>query len=105
MSTTGYALGYLGGGLLLALNLLWIQKPAWFGFADAGQATRVSFLSVAVWWIVFSIPLMRRVPEPAVAAHGGRALRSSARRSRRSARDTARAAPVPAGASCCCSPS
>ncbi len=73
VATTGFAVGYLGGGLLLALNLLWIQRPSWFGFTDAGQATRASFLSVAIWWIVFTIPLMRRVSEPAVAAHGGRA--------------------------------
>jgi UMF1 family MFS transporter len=68
VSTAGYALGYLGGGLLLALNLAWITKPAWFGLPDAGVATRLSFLSVAVWWTVFSIPLFRRVPEPVVAA-------------------------------------
>ena len=64
VSTAGYALGYLGGGLLLALNLAWITKPAWFGLPDAGVATRLSFVSVAVWWTVFSIPLFRRVPEP-----------------------------------------
>jgi UMF1 family MFS transporter len=64
VSTAGYALGYLGGGLLLALNLLWIQKPAWFGLADSEAASRLSFLSVAVWWLLFSIPLFRRVPEP-----------------------------------------
>jgi len=66
VSSAGYALGYLGGGLLLAVNLLWIQKPEWFGLADAGMATRVSFVSVAVWWGLFSIPLFRHVPEPAV---------------------------------------
>jgi UMF1 family MFS transporter len=71
VSTTGYAVGYLGGGVLLALNLLWIQKPEWFGFADSGQATRASFLSVAVWWIVFTLPLMRRVPEPPVGGGPG----------------------------------
>jgi UMF1 family MFS transporter len=60
----GFALGYLGGGLLLALNLFMIAKPAVFGLADAGAATRVSFLSVAVWWALFSIPLFRKVPEP-----------------------------------------
>jgi len=70
VSTAGYALGYLGGGLLLALNLLWIQKPAWFGLADSEAASRLSFLSVAVWWLLFSIPLFRRVPEPP-AAYGG----------------------------------
>ena len=72
VSTAGYALGYVGGGLLLALNLAWIQKPAWFGLPagpglDESAATlpaRLAFLSVAVWWLVFSIPLFRRVPEP-----------------------------------------
>ncbi len=73
VSTAGYALGYLGSGLLLALNLAWIQHPAWFGLPSGpgltpGQATlptRLAFLSVAVWWLLFSIPLFRRVPEPA----------------------------------------
>jgi MFS transporter, UMF1 family len=72
VSTAGYALGYVGGGILLALNLAWIQRPDWFGLpAGAGlsqhQATlpvRLAFISVAVWWIVFSLPLFRRVPEP-----------------------------------------
>jgi UMF1 family MFS transporter len=62
VSTAGYALGYLGGGLLLVVNLLWIQRPHWFGFADAGAASRASFVSVAVWWLVFSLPLYLRVP-------------------------------------------
>ena len=72
VSTAGYALGYVGGGLLLALNLAWIQKPAWFGLpagpglgeSAATLPARLAFLSVAVWWVVFSIPLFRRVPEP-----------------------------------------
>ena len=72
VSTAGYALGYVGGGILLALNLAWIQQPAWFGLPagpglDESAATlpaRLAFLSVAVWWLVFSIPLFRRVPEP-----------------------------------------
>jgi UMF1 family MFS transporter len=66
VSAAGYALGYLGGGLLLLLNLAWILQPQTFGFADAAQATKASFLSVAVWWFVFSVPLLRRVPEPPV---------------------------------------
>lgn len=66
VSTTGYALGYLGGGLLLAINLLWIQKPEWFGFPDAGVASRAAFASVGAWWLLFSIPLFRHVPEPAI---------------------------------------
>jgi UMF1 family MFS transporter len=64
VSTAGYALGYVGGGLLLVLNLAWILAPGSFGFADADVAVRASFVSVAVWWLVFSIPLFRRVPEP-----------------------------------------
>ena len=72
VSSAGYAMGYIGGGLLLALNLAWIQKPAWFGLpAGPGlsetQATlpvRLAFASVAVWWLVFSLPLFRTVPEP-----------------------------------------
>jgi UMF1 family MFS transporter len=72
VSATGYAMGYLGGGILLALNLLWIQKPEWFGLphgpnlssADATLPTRLAFVSVAVWWVLFSLPLFRSVPEP-----------------------------------------
>ena len=66
VSSAGYAMGYLGGGLLLALNLLWIMQPGLFGLPDAGTASRLSFLSVAVWWLLFALPLFRRVPEPPV---------------------------------------
>jgi UMF1 family MFS transporter len=64
VSTAGFAMGYLGGGALFALNLAMIASPHSFGLADAGQATRLAFLSVAVWWVLFSIPLFRHVPEP-----------------------------------------
>jgi UMF1 family MFS transporter len=66
VSTAGYAMGYVGGGVLLAINLLMIQQPSWFGLADAGVATRLALVSVGVWWLVFSIPLFRRVPEPRI---------------------------------------
>jgi UMF1 family MFS transporter len=71
ISTAGFGVGYLGGGLLLALNVAWILSPSTFGLADAGQASRLSFLSVAVWWGLFSIPLFRRVPEPRVRVESG----------------------------------
>jgi UMF1 family MFS transporter len=71
VSAAGYALGYLGGGLLLLLNLAWILQPATFGFADTAAATKASLASVAVWWLVFSIPLLRRVPEPPVVLDAG----------------------------------
>ena len=72
VSTAGFALGYLGGGMLLALNLAWIQKPEWFGLpsgpgltpSEATLPARLAFVSVAVWWGLFSIPLFRTVPEP-----------------------------------------
>jgi MFS-type transporter involved in bile tolerance (Atg22 family) len=61
VSTRGYALGYLGGGLLLAVNIAMIQLlPGTWG-------PRLSFLSVGIWWAVFSIPIFRRVPEPPAA--------------------------------------
>jgi len=73
VSTKGYALGYLGGGLLLALNLAWIMFPETFGLPNAEIATRLTFVSVAVWWTIFSIPLFRRVPEPPkIAVEGPR---------------------------------
>jgi UMF1 family MFS transporter len=72
LSTSAYALGYVGGGTLLALNFAWIAFPAHFGLPSGddlspAQATlpfRLAFVSVAVWWALFSIPLFRRVPEP-----------------------------------------
>ncbi len=64
VSTAGYAIGYVGGGILLGLNFLWIAFPETFGLRDVGHATRVSFVSVSVWWAVFSIPILRRVREP-----------------------------------------
>lgn len=63
VSGLGYALGYLGGGLLFALQVAWTQAPEWFGFADASAAVRVSFLSVAIWWVAFSLPLFLLVAE------------------------------------------
>ena len=65
VSARGYALGYLGGGLLLVLNLLWLSHPTWFFMPDRDFALRACFVSVALWWLVFSLPLFRHVPEPA----------------------------------------
>jgi UMF1 family MFS transporter len=66
VSALGFALGYLGGGILFAANVWMTLKPETFGFADAGQAVKFSFLSVGVWWAVFSIPLLLFVREPVV---------------------------------------
>ncbi|HYB97147.1 MAG TPA: MFS transporter [Vicinamibacterales bacterium] len=64
VSSTSYAMGYLSGGVLLLINLAWILQPAMFGFTDTVGAIRASFVAVALWWAVFSIPLFRRVSEP-----------------------------------------
>jgi UMF1 family MFS transporter len=76
LSSGAYAVGYLGGGLLLALNLAWIQSPGWFGLPSgpdlsARQATlpaRAAFASVALWWALFTLPLLWFVREPPASA-------------------------------------
>ena len=73
VSSAGYATGYLGGGVLLAINLLMIQKPEWFGIPDTGTGVRLALASVGIWWLVFSIPLFLRVPEPPAAPEAGAA--------------------------------
>ncbi|HUQ85927.1 MAG TPA: MFS transporter [Vicinamibacterales bacterium] len=74
VSSAGYAMGYVSGGVLLLINLWWILSPGTFGFANSASATRASFVSVAIWWAVFSIPLFRRVPEPPADGSGHRGL-------------------------------
>jgi UMF1 family MFS transporter len=71
VSTAGYAIGYLGGGTLLAINLLMIRQPAMFGLANADVGTRLSLASVGLWWLVFSLPLFSKVPEPRALAGSG----------------------------------
>lgn len=64
VSALGFALGYLGGGLLFALNIFMTLNPQTFGLATASDGVRASFVSVALWWGVFSIPLFMFVDEP-----------------------------------------
>ena len=71
VSTAGYAMGYIGGGMLLAVNIVMMARPEWFWLPDRDTAVRASLASVAVWWVVFSIPLFRRVPEPPVRLQAG----------------------------------
>ncbi|HKJ82835.1 MAG TPA: MFS transporter [Mariprofundaceae bacterium] len=76
-SALGYALGYLGGGLLFALNVLATLHPTWFGLVDKGEAVRASFASVAAWWALFTLPLAFWVRErkPEVRHAWGRVIR------------------------------
>lgn len=63
VSSLGYSLGYAGGGLLFALNVLMVSHPDWFGLADAAQAVKLSYATVAAWWLVFTVPLLLFVRE------------------------------------------
>ena len=58
ISALGFALGYLGGGLLFAVNVLMVLYPGAFGLADAAESVRVAFLMVAVWWAVVTVPVL-----------------------------------------------
>lgn len=64
VSALGYSMGYLGGGLLFVLNVMMFLNPQNFGIPDGPTAIKISFISVALWWGFFSIPLFRYVPEP-----------------------------------------
>ncbi len=63
VSAYGYALGYIGGGLLFAVNVMMASKPELFGLTDASSAVSASFITVAVWWAVFTVPLLLAVRE------------------------------------------
>jgi UMF1 family MFS transporter len=79
VSALGYALGYVGGGLLFLVNVLMVLRPGWFGLGSPAAAVQVAFLTVAIWWALFSVPLMLGVTETA-AASGGVAPRAPAGR-------------------------
>ncbi|MFV1983136.1 MAG: MFS transporter [Thiohalomonadales bacterium] len=70
ISGLGYAFGYIGGGILFVFNIILVSNPEWFGLLDKTIAVRVSFISVAVWWLIFSIPIMLYVAEPKTSKTG-----------------------------------
>ena len=63
VSALGFSLGYLGGGLLFLLNVLMYIKPTWFGLSSSIEAVLWSFLTVAIWWSIFSFPIFLNVKE------------------------------------------
>jgi UMF1 family MFS transporter len=65
ISGLGWALGYIGGGLLLAINLLMLKYPGWLGFPDGYFTVHDCFLSVALWWLIFSLPTFLFLKEEA----------------------------------------
>lgn len=70
ISALGYALGYIGGGLLFAVCVWMVQSPQSFALDSAAEAIRLSFLLVAIWWLIFSIPVFMFVKEPAPLTQG-----------------------------------
>lgn len=96
VSALGYALGYLGGGLLFAVNVAMVVKPGFFAIPDATTAIKIAFISVAVWWAVFSLPLFMRVDEPRNARplSGWNAIRAGLVELRASIRELRESRPV-----------
>jgi UMF1 family MFS transporter len=78
VSSFGYALGYIGGGLLFAFNVYMTLRPGAFGLESAADAVRLSFLSVAAWWVLFSVPVVLFVREARPAQPLGIAAASRA---------------------------
>jgi UMF1 family MFS transporter len=68
VSGYGYALGYLGGGLLFLVNVLMVTQPSKFGIADASTAVKLSFVSVGIWWVLFTVPTVLFVKEARTGA-------------------------------------
>ncbi|MBR2567816.1 MAG: MFS transporter [Paenibacillus sp.] len=68
VSAKGYMYGYIGGGVLLAINVVMLEKFSWFGLPDKISATQAVFITVGVWWFLFSLPLFRTVKDPARTA-------------------------------------
>ena len=69
LSALGFALGYLGGGLLFAINVAMTLKPSIFGLADSSAAVRWSFLSVGIWWMIFTLPLLFTIKDKPESAN------------------------------------
>ena len=86
VSGYGYAMGYIGGGLLFLVNVLMVTKPDLFGIPDVGTAVSLSFISVAIWWAAFTIPLLRNIKDRPAVGGGGHASR--VRQGIRQLRDT-----------------
>ena len=66
VSSLGFAMGYIGGGILFLVNVAMYLMPETFGIADGPTAIRLSFISVAIWWAGFSIPIFMFVKEPEI---------------------------------------
>ncbi|MBM4214008.1 MAG: MFS transporter [Gammaproteobacteria bacterium] len=89
VSALGYSLGYLGGGLLFAINVLMTLKPQWFGLADVAASVQASFVMAAGWWFLFMLPAAINVRERAAVSQASGVL-NAAREGLRELRGTLR---------------
>jgi len=64
ISSLGFALGYIGSGMMFVFCYWMKENPAKFGFADGNEAIQFAFILVAIWWAVFSLPVLLWVKEP-----------------------------------------
>lgn len=90
LSSLGYALGYIGGGIQLAISVVLITFWENLGLPDQATATRIALLTSGVWWLIFSLPLFMIVPEPPatpMADGGGNPIRDSFARLGKTFRD------------------
>ena len=71
VSSAGFAVGYCGATLVLIATMVLVTQPTWFGMAeDSTLPARLSFIGIALWWFLFTIPLLKRVPEPPLETDG-----------------------------------
>ena len=63
LSARGFTMGYIGSVILLIQNLTMILKPEWYGNISGGEASRISFLTVGIWWIIFAQIPFHYLPE------------------------------------------
>lgn len=88
LSIAGYALGYLGGGVLFALCIVMILNWQYLGLSDRGHAVRISLASVGVWWVAFAIPLIKNIKETKPSQNVHLTLFSATKRSFRQIKNT-----------------
>ncbi len=69
VSAKGFAYGYVGSVILQVICFAFIMKKEWFGIKDDGEGSRISFLAVGIWWLVFGYFSLSRLPKPVAAGN------------------------------------
>ncbi len=66
VSGFGYSVGYLGGGTLFVINAFMVMNPSFFGLENSAAAIKLSFVTVGIWWIIFTLPLFINYEQPKI---------------------------------------